>query len=806
MFKNYLKTAFRNLWRFKGYTLINVMGLAIGMACVILIMMYVQAELSYDNFHENRDHIYRLNFQTTNPQTGAVGERAIGPYRMAKELAVDFPDFVHLVRFAPQGRETVEYEDERYEEENLTFADPGVFQMFSFPLIEGDPETVLNDPFSLVISEEIAQKYFGDEEPIGKVVRIRERDFAVTGMMEEVPENSQFQFNMVVSMNCAEQVFSRIVLENWGEGAVETYALLQEGREASEYTERLNKFTAEKLESWKDFSPTITMQPLSKLYLYSQDISTFANGGDIIYVYAFSFIALFILIIACINFMNLATARSSIRAKEVGLRKVVGAYRSQLIGQFLSESTLLAIISLVLALGITRLVLPAFNQLADKEIALLSIQNTPMILGLTGITILVGLAAGSYPALLLSSFKPVNVLAGKLRQGFKGSVMRKVMVSFQFCISIFLLVVTGIVYQQLEYCKNIKLGYDKDHVIVIQGTSFQFRQQYDQFRTELLGNPQVINAAASSRVPPGRLSSSLRARPEGIPEDQQKGMQTVWTDFDFIETMGFEVAAGRSFSRDFPSDAQEAFILNEAAVKDIGWTNETAINKTFGSSEIKDWDAGQWEERNGKVVGVIKNVHFESLKRQIVPTVYFIAPYMAWNYTIRIRPERLSETVAFIEEKWQAFNPDAPLEYTFMDENFAQLYRAEERQGKIFGLFAMLAIFIGCLGLVGLISFTAERRKKEIGIRKVLGASSGHLVMLLSREFTVLVGLAFLIATPLSWYLMQGWLENFAYRTSIGVGVFVLAGLITLVIAWLTVSYQTAKAALSNPVKALRYE
>ena len=329
----------------------------------------------------------------------------------------------------------------------------------------------------------------------------------------------------------------------------------------------------------------------------------------------------------------------------------------------------------------------------------------------------------------------------------KGGVLRKVLVSFQFATSIFLLIVTAIVYNQLDYAKNAKLGFDKDHVLLL-GTSLELRGNYDAFRTELLTHPQIANAGASSRVPPGRLSSSLRARPEGVPEDQQRGMQTVWTDFDFIETMGFEMASGRSFSREHPSDAQTGFILNESAVRDLGWTNETALNKTFGSSEIDDWQSGQWVERDGKVIGVLKDFHFESFKNKIIPTVYFIAPYMAWNYTIRIKPGNISETIAHVEETWKKFVPESPFDYTFIDENFARLYENEERQGRIFGVFSGLAIFIACLGLLGLTSFTAERKRKEISIRKVLGASSANLMMLLSREFTWLVIIAFAIATP----------------------------------------------------------
>ncbi len=805
MIRNYIKIALRNLWKFKGYTLINILGLAIGMACVILIMLYVKSETSYDKFHQHRDHTYQLNIRTTNPQTGESNARAIGPYRLAEEMRIDFSDMEEIVRFVPQGREMVEYGDQRYMEENLTFVDDNVFNVFDFRLTQGDPATALTDPYSLVVTQEIADKYFGTGDPMGKVVQIRERDYSITGILEEIPQNSQFDFNILVSINAADQIFSRIVLENWGEGSSWTFVRVPVGQNADDYRSRLSAFVDKNLEAWKRFSPEIEMMPLPKLYLHSQDISSFASGGDITYVYAFSFIALFILIIACINFMNLATARSSLRAREVGLRKVVGAERSQLIGQFLSESTALALISLVLAVVLARLALPFFNQLADRDISLSLVGDPGLILGLIAITLFVGVVAGSYPALLISGFKPVNVLSGKIQQGLQGGSLRKVLVSFQFATSIFLLIVTGIVYQQLQYCKNLDLGFDRENLVLF-GAPLEMRGQFDQFRSELLSNPRIVNAAASSRVPPGRLSSSLRARPEGVPEDQQKGMQTVWTDYDFIETMGFDMLTGRSFSRDFPADATTGFILNEAAVQDIGWTPEEALNKTFGSSEIADWTAGQWQPRDGKVIGVLKDFHFETLKQEIRPTVYFIAPYMAWNYVVRISPQQVPETIRFIEDKWSQFNPEVPFEYTFVDDNFADLYANEERQGKIFGVFALLGIFIACLGLVGLASFTAERKKKEVGIRKVLGASSFNLVVLLSKEFTWLVIIAFVVATPLAWMIMRRWLEDFAYQVPVGAAVFLLSGAVALLIAWITVGYQTGKAALRNPVNAIRYE
>jgi putative ABC transport system permease protein len=804
MLRNYLKTALRNLWKHKSYTLINILGLAIGVACVLLILLYVQSELSVDSFHDNKDQIYRLNIQVTNPQTGEVRERAVGPYRLADELKNDFSDFSHIIRFAPQGREMVEFDDQQFLEEQLAFVEPEVFEVFNFPLITGDPQTALDNPFSLVLSEETAERYFGSENAVGKGLVIRDQVFEVTGIMENIPNNSQFQLDIMVSMNCARQLFSRIVLENWGEGYVETYVVVPDNQEAAGFEDRLQAFVDVKLNDWSAASPKILMQPLTDIYLHSKDIAGFATGGDITYVYAFSLIALFILIIACINYMNLATARSSVRAREVGMRKVVGASRGQLISQFLSESVLLTLIALVIAVGIVYLALPAFSQLADRQISLSMVNNWAILGGLAAIAVLVGVAAGSYPALLLSGYKPVSVFSGQLQKGLKGGLLRKVLVSFQFATSIFLLIVTGIVYQQVQYCKNMDLGFDKEHLVLIPGTPIDMRGQYDQFTERLLGNPRIVSAAGSSRVPPGRLSSSIGTRPEGVPEEQRKGMQTVWTDFGFIETMGFEMAAGRSFSRDFPSDANNAFILNEAAVEDIGWTNESAVGKGFGSAEIRDWNSGQWENRDGVVVGVLKDFHFESMKEEIEPTVYFVSPYMAWNYVVRVKPDNIPQTIGFIEEVWKDFNPESPFEHTFVDENFASLYDTEERQGNIFGLFALLAIFIACLGLIGLASFTAEQKRKEIGIRKILGASSFNIVTMLSREFTWLVLFAFVVASPIAWYLMNNWLQDFAYRISIGIPVFILACVLALLIAWVTVGWQTARAANSNPVKALR--
>ncbi len=805
MLTNYLKITLRNLRRNKAYSFINIAGLAIGMACCILILLFVQDELSYDRFHKNKENVYRIQIGWRNPQTGETSENAINPYRLAEALRTDFPELPQVVRLYPQGRTLIRRGEKRFIENGLYFVDPNIFEVFSLQLLEGDPVTALRDPYTVVITKEMARKYFGDENPIGQSLTYDDDELKITGIMAELPRNSHFHFDFIASMAVANQEFSRIVLENWGEMTVFTYVLLPANISSAELEGRFDAFVKKHMPDWAA-AVRLKLMPLTDIHLHSHTPGELEANGDIIYVYAFTAIAFFILLIACINFMNLATARSAKRAREVGMRKVLGAARAQLRRQFLGESLFFALVALLLALLIVQLVLPAFNGFVERELALDLTNNWVMLASLLAIALFVGLVAGSYPAFVLSAFEPVQVMKGAAGKNSRGAILRKTLVTLQFAISIFLIVVTAIVYRQLQYARDIKLGFNKEHVVAISGVPLSLRQQFEQFRYELAQNPGIVMASISSRVPPGRLGSNLGTRPEGVPEDQRRGMQTVWTDFDFIELLGLELAAGRSFSRSFATDATSAFILNEAAVKAIGWTPETAIGKSSGSSEIVDWNQGQWIERNGQVIGVLKDFHFESLHDEIVPTVYFVAPYMAWNAVVRIRPENIAGTMKFLESKWEQFNPGQPFEYRFLDEAFDTLYRREKRQGEIFGTFAMLAILVACLGLVGLASFAAEQRTKEIGIRKVLGASVPGIVKLLSREFLALVLLANLIAWPVAYFIMKKWLEDFAYRIDINALPFLAGAVVALLIALLTVSFQTIKAALANPVEALRYE
>lgn len=805
MFGHYIKIAARNLMRHMGYSWINVLGLAIGMASCMLILLFVQSEVSYDQFHEKKDQIYRLTTRFKNPQTGAVSPFAISEFRMADALRVDFPEIPQIVRLYPQDGTLVEHEGEMFSERNFMYVDPNFFDMFSFNLIEGDPNTVLRDPYTMVLTPETGRRYFGDKSPVGQSLTVREDEYTVTGVVESAPGNSHFSFDFLASMAVSQQEFSRIVLENWGEMTSFTYVALSEKISPTELETRFPAFLEKNMAEGASEFRELSLLPLADIHLNSHTSNELGANGDITYVYAFTAIAFVVLLIACINFMNLTTARSANRAKEVGLRKVVGAYRGQLIQQFLGEVIILSIIGMVLAVLLVYAVLPAFNEFVAKELTIDPAENAGMLLMFTAIVLFAGIIAGSYPAIFLSRFRPAEVLKGSLAFGSGGSVLRKILVICQFSVSIFLLVVTVIVYDQLTYARSIDLGYDEEHVLVLSSPN-ALRGKYQQFGNDLRTNPNILLSAGSSRVPPGRLSSNIGTRPEGVPENDRVGMQTIWTDFDFIELLGLKMAAGRSFSRDFPSDVSGAFVINESAAERIGWTAQEAIGKGFGSSEITDWDMGQWTQRDGQVIGVVRDFHFESLHDEIVPTVYFVAPNMASSFLIRIEPGEIPETVAFIESTWQRYVPGQPFQYRFLDEAFDILYRTEERQMTLFGIFAGLAILVGCLGLVGLASFTAQQRTKEIGVRKVLGARVPNILYLLSREFTLLVLLGNVIAWPLAYYVMSLWLQDFVYRVDMGVGSFAAASVLALAIAWITVSTQALRAATTDPIKALRYE
>jgi putative ABC transport system permease protein len=809
MLKNYLTIALRTLMRHKGYSFINVFGLAIGITCCVLMLLLVQDELSYDTHHKNANQIYRFTMQTQNPETGELRQRLLGPYRLAEALNTDMPNLI-VVRFNHRN-ETLRYGEKRFTENRFFLAEPNVFDVFTFPLVKGDATTALKDPFSVVITQEIARKYFESEDPMGKTFDLGdERTLTVTGVLEDRPENMHFKFDFLGSMNAAPTFFNRLQLENWGEGSVYTYTMLPpnvtpESLDAPFLTFAKKHFGEEVVEK---FNAKLKLMPLTDIHLHSNERSEIEDNGDITYVYAFSAIAFFVLLIACINFMNLSTARSANRAREVGMRKVVGAFRFQLIRQFLSESILISILAMLLSIALVELTLPWFNAFVEKELSVNYLSNPTVVLGLLGITLFVGVVAGSYPALFLSHFQPIAVLKGTFKNTGKGVAFRKILVAFQFAISIFLLIVTGVIYDQLTYAQQIKLGYDTEQVVTLPGIPGDNRIDFESIKQAWMTHPGIQNIALTSRTPSGRLSSRLKTSPEGIPEDQRPSMQTVWIGYDFFETLGMTFTTGRSFSTERTTDASSAFVINETACRELGWTPEEAIGKGFGSSYIDDWNNGQWKPKKGQVIGVVKDVYYESLKEPVKPMVFFIQPYMAWGTIARIQTKNIPETLKFIKQKYLELDPDRYFEfdYAFLNERFETLYRTEEKQAHIFGIFALLAILVGCLGLLGLAAFTAEQRTKEIGIRKVLGASIGGVVTLLSKDFIKLILIANIIAWPAAYWTMDRWLQEFVYRTNLSITTFLLGSLLALAIALITVSYQSIKASLTNPIDALRYE
>ncbi len=804
MIKNYLKIALRNLRKHKGYTFINITGLAVGLACCLLIVLFVRDELSYDRYHDNADRIYRITLDALLGEQEIHGP--ISPAPMAQALVNDFPEVVQATRlFTFRDKTLVRYEDNRFVEERFFFGDSTFFEVFTFPFLQGDPETALVEPNTVVLTESTARKYFGQQNPIGQTLRVNERtDYEVTGVMADVPTNSHFHFDFLGSLGTLDN--SRNPM--WVSNNFRTYFLLADGHSPealqAKFPAMVKNYAGPQVEQFLGITIdqffasggrfAFQIQALTDVHLHSQLDFEIEPNGDITYVYAFSIVAFLILLIACINFMNLATARSANRAKEVGVRKVLGSNRRQLTLQFLMESMLLSVIALGVALVLAAVLLPVFNSLSGKALQIDYLDGF-MLSGVIGLAVLVGLLAGSYPAFFLASFSIVNVLKGQGLVGMKSSGLRSGLVVFQFVISIALMIGTAMVYRQVDFIQNKRLGFDKEHVIVLERFNALGPQQ-QAFKQQIQQHPNVVAVAAANTLP-GRSFGDTSFIPEGAPPEEILSLRLLYTDFDLLETLNLELVDGRFFSRDFATDSA-AVVLNEAAVKELGWTE--AVGKRLVSPSFN----GE-ETEFITVVGVVKDFHFQSLREAIRPLGLFIGRNL--NYlAVRIQPGDISGTLAAFETQWKTFAPGQPFTYSFLDRDVDALYQADQRTGSLFGTFALLAIMIACLGLFGLAAFTAEQRTKEIGVRKVLGASVSGIVLLLSKEFTKLVALAFIVAAPLAYFATNRWLQDFAFQVAFSWWIFVIAGLAALAIAWLTVSYQSIRAALTNPVEALRYE
>ena len=791
MLRNYFKIAIRNLWRHKVFSLINILGLAVGMTACFLISLYVNFELSYDSFHKKADRIYRIVADIKTPSETINADRPA--WAVSSNMKDEFPEVESFVRIA-DDQILVRKGDIKFQEESAAWADSSFFHVFDFKLLKGNPQTALKGPYSIVFSEKAAKKYFGNEDPVGQTVLIRGdgQPAKVTGIMEDMPENSQIKADMLLSMETLNQRAS--IDSNWGGYWPRAFVLLNPSAKATALEAKLPAFLEkrngrEMKES--QMYPTLFLESLKDVYLHSTRSGQ--KKGNIANVYIFSIVAVFILLIACINFINLTTARSAERAKEVGIRKVVGAAKTQLTRQFIGESIVISLIAFILTILFSWLLLPVFNQLSGKVISQSIFENIGYLIILFAAAILIGFLAGIYPALVLSSFRPVVVLKGKFATGARGIVLRKALVVSQFTISIGLIIATIIVYNQMIYMRSRDLGFTRDQIMVMNTYGDNGK---DAMKQALAAMPSIKSVALSSSVP-GSGNPGAYSQIENNKGDLQiANLDLYFVDFDYISQFKIKIIAGRAFSREFLTDTTQAMILNEEAVKLFGYSSpEQAIGRRFQ----------QWG-REGKIIGVIKNFHFRSLQQPIKPLSMRIEPGGNNLLSINVAAENLPNTIAAVEKKWKELIPNRPFSYYFLDEYFDRQYRSEERFGKLFLNFAILAIFISCLGLLGLASYSTIQRTKEIGIRKVLGASVSNIINLLSKDFLWLVAISALIAFPITWFAMNRWLENFAYRTGVSWWVFLLAGILATLIALLTISFQAIKAAIANPVKSLRTE
>jgi len=797
MFSNYVKTALRNINRYKGYTAINIAGLSIGIACCILIMLWVMDELSYDRHHADADRIYRVVLDIQEKADNRVFAM-ISP-TAAPAIKERFPQVEEAVRiYKAFSARLVSYQDRRFYEENFMWADPEIFRIFNISFVSGDPETALERPGAIVITQHMASKYFEDENPIGKTINVNGYDYEVTGVIHNAVQNSHFSYGLIASMRLLE---NERMMENWHSTMFYTYVKLSPGADPAEFGRQVKNladhYVGDRLRRWGS-TYVYFIQPVSDIHLYSHLHNEFEPSGNPAYVYIFSVIGVLILLLAGVNFINLSTSRSVTRAKEVGMRKVVGAMRSQIIGQMISESVILCLLSLAAGLIMVAVVLPLFNDLSAKTFTLDFLVRPLVIFGIIGITVLLGIIASVYPAFYLAAYRPVQVLKGMFGSGRKGAGLRKVLVVAQFAIVIVLIIGTITAFRQVRYMKSRNLGFDKEQVLVIPVRGgISIADNHEMFKKRFLEHPSITGAAVSSSVP-GKAMSNYAVKLVGEDEEMSQSMYHLYYDADFIPMYGLEIVAGRAFDKQITTDIEDKFILNETAVKAFGWSSpEEALGKKMNTG-----NGG----RTGEIIGVVKDFHYRGLQSPVEALAMEYLPRYLRVINLKVLAAGLNETIEYIRRTWTDMYPNNPFEYSFLDEQFDLQYRSDERVGMLVNAFTIIAFIIACLGLYGLASFTTGRRTKEIGIRKVLGASIMRNVWMLSSEFTRLVLIANVIAWPVSYYIMNNWLQNFAYRITPGWFTFVIAAVFSILIAMFATVYQSLRASSVNPVTALRYE
>ena len=796
MLRNYVRIALRSLRKQLGYSIINVGGLGIGLACAFLIVLHVQHERSFDRFHENGDRIFRLVSHTVAGEY-AGSKSAIFPAGHAPILVERYPEIEEVILFDDRNP-FLRVGQQSRRIGTVGFMSPEGLRSFSFPLLRGDAETAFENPYSILLTPGAAQTLFGSSDPVGQVVRYEDDfDVTVTGIIADVPSNSHLEFEALAPIELMRELMGADAMENFSNSNYYLYFRLAPNADPAVVSDKLDDYILERVDGDVERArmSKFVLQPITDIHFTTDidwDVGSNVNPRV---VYLLSGIAALILLIAGINFMNLSTARAVKRAREVGVRKSVGADRGQLVRQFLGESVFLSLIAIVLALALAWLFLPVYRGIVGTDVGA-SAAGLSTVLGLVGIGILAGLLAGIYPAVYLSAFKPARVLKGEVTRGSSAAVLRRGLIVVQFGISVFLIVCTLTVYNQLDYMRSRQLGFEKEQVIFAP-IAQPIRDQYDSYRETVLQNPRIVGVAQAGNVP-GRVGTSRGYNWPGPAGQDENGRSfyTVLADYDYIETLGLGLIAGRDFSRDMPTDFENTYIVNETAAREIGFANpEDAVGAPFRA----------WDREMGEIIGVVRDFHFQSLHQAIGPVVINIKPWISY-VAFRVAPGDYAGAVDFLTDRWADFSPGFPFEFRFLDEDLDRLYRAEAELGKLFTFFAVIAIFVACLGLFGLAAYSTEQRTKEIGIRKVLGASTQSITVLLSGEFTKLVVVAFAVAAPIAFFVMRNWLADFAYRATMAWWIFALAGLMAFAIAWLTVSYQSVRAARLNPVESLRYE
>ena len=789
MFGNLIKTAVRYIFKHFGYSLMNILGLTLGMTSALFLIIYSANEISYDRYHEKADRIYRVSSKITEPDdqfTWIVAQIPFGP-----QVAQDYPDVQAYVRFIDMGRTLFKYEDKEFNEEDFYYADSTLFDIFTYKVVKGEVKTALEEPNKIILTEKTAAKYFGDADPIGKTLITAERTYEVTGIIKNVPFNSHFRFDALASRNNLPREIG-----SWGNFGVFTYLLFPENTDVKAFEKKMQAmYDAYMKPIFETMNIKIEyiLEPITRIHLYSTNASEPEPTGSITYVYIFAIVAVFLVLIAAMNYMNLATARSTRRAREVGLRKVVGSGRGPIILQFLSESVVFTLISLVLSLILLIVLLPKFNELAGRSFDLHVIYSPVVLLTAFGILLIVGIIGGSYPAFFLSRFSPVTVLKGEITQGTAGSVFRKVLVVIQFTVSVIMIICTLVVFRQLHFMKNMDQGFDQTNVITLQ-LDRELRRKYPLLKQALLENAE-IKYVTSTNTPIGEGSGKVIFNVETDQGMDQRGVNFAVVDHDFIETLGIKMKDGRDFSQDMPSDTLYAVVVNETFVDRMAWKEPIGKKVELGDSNTL----------RARVVGVMKDYHQTGMYNEVESMMLVYRELNNVVY-VKLSGKNTRETLNFIETTWKDVFPDQPYSYTYLTDRFEEQFKADEKRGLIFTLFTLLAIFIACLGLFGLASYMVEQRTKEIGIRKVFGANEGAILKLISKDFLTLVGIGIVIAVPIAWYFMNNWLKNYVYRINIGIALVALAALLTIMITFVTISYKAYQASIMNPATSIKTE